>query len=138
MRSPRLLLPTFCSLGTLLLLQPPGAHAIFRDEVGHIDYHHQLLGLPQRETTFFHRPRRDDRASLLYTLSDLGVLGAVNPATGEILWRQSLSAGRTRDDDGGGGGGGGGGRPPRGFMRAGEGEGWVASAYGGAVHAWDA
>ncbi|KAL2181051.1 uncharacterized protein P884DRAFT_266870 [Thermothelomyces heterothallicus CBS 202.75] len=137
MRPPHLL-PALCSLGTLLLLQPPGAHAVFRDEVGHIDYHYQLLGLPQRETTFFHRPRRDDRASLLYTLSDLGVLGAVNPGTGEVVWRQSVSGsggpnadagGRTRED---------GARDVRGFMRAGEGEGWIVSAYGGAVHAWDA
>ncbi|KAL2150271.1 hypothetical protein VTH82DRAFT_7947 [Thermothelomyces myriococcoides] len=130
MRPPQLL-PTLCSLATLLLLQPQGAQAVFRDEVGHIDYHHQLLGLPQRETTFFHRPRRDDRASLLYTLSDLGVLGAVNPATGEIIWRQPLSgSGGGNADDGD--------KIARGFLRAGEGEGWVASAYGGGVHAWDA
>ncbi|KAG7291856.1 hypothetical protein NEMBOFW57_001877 [Staphylotrichum longicolle] len=66
----------------LLAALTPTAHAVFRDEVGHIDYHHLLLGLPQRETTFLHRPRRADRASLLYTLSDVGVVGAVNPAAG--------------------------------------------------------
>ncbi|KAL2142426.1 hypothetical protein VTI28DRAFT_1198 [Corynascus sepedonium] len=139
MRSPNFL-PTLLSLGPLLLLAPPGARAVFRDEIGHIDYHHQLLGLPRRETTFFHRPRRDDRASLLYTLSDLGVVGAVNPGTGDVVWRQLLSSSGedgNRDVTGGGGQGslylGDGG-----FMRAGEGEGWVVSAYGGAVHAWDA
>ena len=105
----------------------PTASAVFRDEVGHSDYHHALIGLPQRETTFFHRPRRDDRASLLYTLSDVGVVGAVNPGSGEVLWRQDLQ-GDVGAERGGAGG----------FMRAAEGEGWVVSALGKAVHAWDA
>jgi hypothetical protein len=116
--------------------QPVGA--VFRDEVGHIDYHHALLGLPQRETTFFHRPRRDDRASLLYTLSDLGILGAVHPGSGEIVWRQDLRSGGDDiydDDDENVGDGDGFGL---GFTRAGEGEGWIVSALGRAVHAWDA
>lgn len=138
MRTPHLL-AALAATATL-----PGAHAVFRDEVNHIDYHHLLLGLPQRETTFFHRPRRDDRASLLYTLSDVGVVGAVNPGTGEVVWRQLLRGGQQQQDgtttttggeDGLGGDGGGGGG---GFMRAGEGESWVVSARGGAVHAWDA
>jgi len=111
-------------LTTLLLLALPSAvRAVFQDEVGHTDYHYELLGLPQRETTFFHRPRRDDKASLLYTLSDVGVLGAVNPSTGAVLWRQLLNGTAVH------GGG---------FARAGEGENWVASALGSAVHAWDA
>lgn len=63
------LLSLLCAAATL-----PSVRAVFRDEVGEIDYHHELLGLPQRETTFFHRPRSEDKASLLYTLSDLGVL----------------------------------------------------------------
>ncbi|KAK4155332.1 hypothetical protein C8A00DRAFT_42051 [Chaetomidium leptoderma] len=127
----RLHTTTTALLASLLLL--PTATAVFRDEVGHIDYHHRLLGLPQRETTFFHRPRPDDRASLLYTLSDVGVVGAVNPGSGEVVWRQdlrsTLTTTTTRENNDNVGGG---------FMRAGEGEGWVVSAYGGAVHAWDA
>ncbi|KAH6630471.1 hypothetical protein B0J18DRAFT_421249 [Chaetomium sp. MPI-SDFR-AT-0129] len=115
----------FLSL-SLSLLPPQTLAAVFRDEVGHIDYHHQLLGLPSRDTTFFHRPRRADRASLLYTLSDVGVVGAVNPGSGEVVWRQEV--GTTTAD----------GEREGGFMRAGEGEGWVVSAYGDAVHAWDA
>ncbi|KAJ4298741.1 hypothetical protein N0V88_003773 [Collariella sp. IMI 366227] len=85
----------------LTAILPSTVHAVFRDEVNHLDYHHLLLGLPQPETTFFHRPRRDDRASLLYTLSDVGVVGAVNPSSGEVLWRQSLnSASNASEHDG--------------------------------------
>ncbi|KAK3335457.1 hypothetical protein B0T19DRAFT_406511 [Cercophora scortea] len=107
----------------LLLALPSAVRAVFQDEVGHIDYHYELLGVPQRETTFFHRPRRDAKASLLYTLSDVGVLGAVNPTSGAVLWRHLLNS--TAQDAGG-------------FLRAGEGENWVASALGSSVHAWDA
>ncbi|KAK0730012.1 hypothetical protein B0H67DRAFT_560492 [Lasiosphaeris hirsuta] len=111
-------------LSTLFLLALPSAvRAVFQDEVGHIDYHYELLGLPQRETTFFHRPRRDDKASLLYTLSDVGVLGAVNPSNGAIMWRQKLNGSTTNCG---------------GFTRAGEDESWIASALGQSVHAWDA
>ncbi len=116
----------FCTLGLPLLLALPAAvRAVFRDEVGHIDFHHELLGLPQRETTFFHRPRRDERASLLYTLTDLGVLGAVNPSNGAVVWRQLLNA-NTSGVYGGG------------HLRAGEDEPWLASASGGSVQAWEA
>ncbi|GAB1311633.1 ER membrane protein complex subunit 1 [Madurella fahalii] len=124
LRLPNLLL--LPALATLSLLPAPAA-AVFRDEVGHIDYHRALLGLPQRETTFFHRPRRDDRASLLYTLSDVGVLGAVNPGSGEVVWRQDVRDPLVSTHGGAGS-----------FARAGEGEGWVVSALGRAVHAWDA
>ncbi|KAI1766789.1 DUF1620-domain-containing protein [Hypoxylon sp. FL1150] len=105
----------------VLLALPAAVRAVFKDEVGHIDYHHQLLGVPQRETTLFHRPRPEDRASLLYTLSDLGVLGAVNPGNGAIVWRQLLSGNITEG----------------GHLRAGEDETWLATALGSSVHAWD-
>ncbi|KAB5562887.1 hypothetical protein GE09DRAFT_1110127 [Coniochaeta sp. 2T2.1] len=100
-----------------------GVQAVFQDEVGHLDYHYELLGVPQRETTFFHRPRREDKASLLYTLSDVGVLGAVHPSSGAVVWRQFLTGNVT---NGGG------------FLRASEGENWICSAFGHSVHAWDA
>ncbi|OTB07472.1 hypothetical protein M426DRAFT_318143 [Hypoxylon sp. CI-4A] len=106
----------------LLLALPAAVRAVFKDEVGHIDFHHELLGVPQRETTFFHRPRPSEKASLLYTLSDLGVLGAVNPSNGAIVWRQLLGGNFT-------GGG---------HLRAAEEETWLASALGSEVHAWDA
>ncbi|KAK3186753.1 hypothetical protein K4F52_004499 [Lecanicillium sp. MT-2017a] len=97
--------------------------AIYKDEVGHVDFHHSLVGIPQRETTFFHRPRTDDKASLLYTLSDLGVVGAVNPTSGELVWRQQVSQNVTNG---------------AGFLRAPEGENWVAAASGRSVQAWNA
>ncbi|KAH7316786.1 hypothetical protein B0I35DRAFT_263512 [Stachybotrys elegans] len=97
--------------------------AVFRDEVGYTDFHHTLVGVPQVQTTFFHRPRREDKASLLYTLSDLGVIGAVNPTSGAIVWRQQVADTIT---NGGG------------FLRAPEYENWVAAAYGQRVQAWNA
>ncbi|KAI0803812.1 hypothetical protein GGR55DRAFT_661194 [Xylaria sp. FL0064] len=110
------------SLSVLLAL-PAGVRAVFQDEVGHIDYHHELLGVPQRETTFFHRPRTEEKASLLYALSDLGVLGAVNPSNGAIVWRQLLAGNVT---DGGG------------FLRAAEDQSWLVGAYSNSVSSWDA
>lgn len=112
------------SLKPLLLLGLSSlASAVFEDEVGHIDFHHALVGVPQVETTFFHRPRKDDKASLLYTLSDVGVVGAVNPSNGAVVWRQQIAQNIT---NGGG------------YLRAPEGENWVAAAYGSKVQAWDA
>jgi outer membrane protein assembly factor BamB len=130
-------LPPCSSVLQLLLAAttlPSAARAVFKDEVGEIDYHHELLGVPQRETTFFHRPRAEDKASLLYTLSDLGVLGAVNPTTGTVVWRQFLageglegSEGNVTLFDG-----------RSGHLRAGEGAGWVCSALHRKVQGWDA
>ncbi|KFH42143.1 ER membrane protein complex subunit-like protein [Hapsidospora chrysogenum ATCC 11550] len=99
------------------------AAAVFKDEVGDVDFHHALFGVPQPETTFFHRPRKDDKASLLYTLGDVGVFGAVNPSNGAVVWRHQISSNTT---DGGG------------HLRAPEDEDWVAAAYGHSVHAWSA
>lgn len=99
------------------------ATAIFQDEVGDVDFHHSLVGIPQVETTFFHRPRRLDKASLLYTLSDLGVIGAVNPSSGDIVWRQQISDNTTAAN---------------GHLRAPEGENWLAAAQGRRVQTWNA
>lgn len=107
----------------ILLALPAAVRAVFQDEVNHIDYHHELLGVPQRETTFFHRPRPEEKASLLYTLSDLGVLGAVNPSTGAVVWRQLLNSSITEAG---------------GHLRAAEDANWVASALGSSVQSWDA
>lgn len=112
------------SLQPLLLLALSGlGAAVFEDEVGHIDFHHSLVGLPQVETTFFHRPRKEDKASLLYTLSDVGVIGAINPSSGAVVWRQQIA-----DETTNGGG----------FLRAPEEENWVAAAYGHRVQVWNA
>ncbi|KAL8323776.1 hypothetical protein RB597_008901 [Gaeumannomyces tritici] len=104
------------------------ALAVFLDEVGDVDFHHALVGLPQQHTTFFHRPRRDDKASLLYTLSDLGILGAVNPTTGAVLWRQQVLAARSDDTA----------AAAAAHLRAADGESWIASASGPSVSTWDA
>ncbi|TPX07741.1 uncharacterized protein E0L32_010533 [Thyridium curvatum] len=101
----------------------PFVTAVFRDEVDVLDFHHERIGVPQSQTTFFHRPRLDDKASLLYTLSDVGILGAVNPGNGALVWRQQISTNLT---SGGG------------HLRAGEGEGWLAGAQGRSVHSWNA
>ena len=101
------------------------AAAVFKDEVGHADFHHALVGVPQRDTTFFHRPRLEDKASLLYTLGDVGVVGAINPSNGAVVWRQQIAANAT-------------GAAAGGHLRASEGENWIASAHGSRVQAWNA
>jgi hypothetical protein len=102
----------------------PSTLAIYADEAYTLDYHHELLGIPQPYTTFFHRPRQDDKATLLYTLSDLGVLGAVNPGTGKVVWRQLLADQNATNEAG--------------FLRPVEGESSVVSAIGSWVDSWDA
>lgn len=107
----------------LLLALPATVGAVFKDEVDHIDYHKPLLGLPNRETTFFHRPRKTEKASLLYTLTDVGVVGALNPGTGDIVWRQQIALSTSAAQS---------------HLRAGEGESWICSAHGKVVQAWEA
>ena len=75
---------------SVALLCAPAVQAIFADEAYQTDYHLPLLGLPQAHTTFFHRPSVASKASLLYTLSDRLLLGAVNPKDGAVIWRQQL------------------------------------------------
>ncbi|RDL41640.1 Quinoprotein alcohol dehydrogenase-like protein [Venustampulla echinocandica] len=114
-------LPTNLLYLTLSIL--PSAFAVFADEAYNVDYHYELLGIPQPHTTFFHRPRKDEKATLLYTLSDLGVLGAVNPGVGNVVWRQFLGQDAHSET---------------GFLRPVEGENTVVSAIGSSVNAWDA
>ena len=107
----------------LPLLTPTYVHAIHADEAYKTDFHHPLLGFPQSHTTFFHRPSAASKASLLYTLSQKHILGAVNPKDGSIVWRQQLAAGNTTRGS---------------YLRAEEGGGAIASAYNGEVQAWNA
>ena len=72
--------------------------SILADEAYHVDYHQALLGVPQVETTFFHRPSASSSASLLYTISDKAILGAINPKDGSLLWRQPLAGPLLRPD----------------------------------------
>lgn len=67
------------------------AAAIYQDEVNHIDFHHALLGPPSPDSTFFLKPSSVSNASLLYTISDRSIIGAVNPRDGAVVWRQNLS-----------------------------------------------
>lgn len=67
------------------------AAAIYSDEVNHVDLHHALLGTPSPDSTFFLKPSTASNVSLIYTLSDKLLVGAVNPRDGALLWRQNLS-----------------------------------------------
>lgn len=97
------------------------ALAVYSDEAYQIDYHHALLGVPLPSTTFFHQPFAGSKASLLYTFSEEGVLGAVNPKDGGIVWRHKLDAPGTSR---------------RRVLRAGEAQDTVVAAYGTTVSAW--
>lgn len=99
------------------------ASAVFADEAWNLDYHHALLGTPQESTTFFHRPNPASRASLIYTLSEKGVLGAVNPRDGSLVWRQLLEADVSSQSS---------------FLRAGEDQDLVISGIGNQVASWSA
>lgn len=114
----------------LLVSCVPPSLAIFADEAYHIDFHHALLGIPSARTTFFHRPSpSSNAASLLYTLSEKLVLGAVNPKDGSIVWRQNLTRWSSTSH---------GGEGVEGFLRAGDGDDTVVSAAGGDVFSWGA
>ncbi|KAK5111717.1 hypothetical protein LTR85_011762 [Meristemomyces frigidus] len=98
--------------------------AVFTDEAWNVDYHYALLGQPKQSTSFFHQPNPSSRASLVYTLSERGVLGAVNPRDGAVVWRQVLLAGASAHNAS--------------FLRAGEGQDVVISGIGSQVAAWSA
>lgn len=97
--------------------------AVFPDEAYQVDYHHALLGFPQQQTTFFHQPYPNSKASLIYTLSERGVIGAVNPKDGSLIWRQFFSSGSTSRG---------------GFLKAGQGQNTVVSAASDIIAAWSA
>ena len=101
------------------------ALAVFSDEAYHIDYHHALLGVPQAHATFFHRPAANSKGSLLYSLSERGVLGAINPKDGSVVWRQSLLETESPVAH-------------RGLLRAAAEGNTIFSAIDGCVRAWDA
>lgn len=99
--------------------------AIFADEAYQTDSHNALLGLPQAHTTFFHRPSAASKASLLYTLSEKLVLGAINPKDGAVIWRQRLADSVQN-------------YTAPGLLKAVEGGDTLVSAVDGKVQAWDA
>lgn len=65
------------------------ALAVFLDDAYHTDFHYALLGLPKHEATFFQKPYAASKASLLYTVSENGTVGAVNPKDGALVWRSA-------------------------------------------------
>ncbi|GAB1206018.1 hypothetical protein APSETT445_004699 [Aspergillus pseudonomiae] len=111
---------------TLLLLAScvPSALAIYRDEVDHIDFHHALLGPASSHSTFFLKPSSSSDASLLYTLSEKLLLGAVNPRDGSVVWRQNVSRSAAAADSG--------------LLRASDGTNAIVSAVGDYLSSWSA
>jgi len=107
------------ALPTALLL--PAVHAVFIDDAFRTDYHIPLVGFPRHDTTFFHQPFAESKASLIYTLSERNILAAVNPKDGELVWRQALH-----------------GNGSEGFLRAGDGQDTVLTGKGDQVAAWSA
>lgn len=70
----------------------PTTLAVFQDEAFQNDWHIPLLGPSLRESTFFHRPLLDAKASLIYTLTERNILAALHPKDGGIVWRHQLEA----------------------------------------------
>lgn len=97
--------------------------AIFQDEAYQLDYHHALLGQPLEETTLFHQPNANSRASLIYTFTQEGAIGAVNPKDGSLIWRHLLSPAT--------------GSTTR-VLKAVEGRDYVVSGHNSEVNAWSA
>jgi outer membrane protein assembly factor BamB len=97
--------------------------SIFIDEAFKNDYHHALLGLPEEPNTFFHQPHANSKASLIYTLSERSVIGAVNPKDGALVWRQPLPSAINSTAA---------------FLRTGEDQDVVVSATDSQVAAWTA
>jgi ER membrane protein complex subunit 1 len=110
-------------LSALVATLLPTVLAVFQDEAWKVDYHHALLGLPQRHTTFFHQPQPSSKASLLYTLSELGLLGAINPKDGTLVWRQKLQPGPASNSS---------------FLFPGDGQTSVVSGVDGQIASWSA
>ncbi|KAK4542469.1 hypothetical protein LTR36_006721 [Oleoguttula mirabilis] len=114
----------FLPLIAVPLLLAGSALAVFTDEAWNVDYHYALLGHPKQSTSFFHQPNPSSRASLIFTLSEEGVLGAINPRDGAVVWRQVLLPGASAHNAS--------------FLRAGEGQDVVISGIGSQVAAWSA
>lgn len=66
------------------------ATAIFEDQAYSTDWHISLLGRSIPDSTFFHQPQIDSKASLIYTLTEQHVLGAIKPKDGSLVWRTAL------------------------------------------------
>lgn len=128
MLSLKLTAPIWAALTFLLICLVRPGEAIFQDEAYNLDYAHALVGTPIRRNTFFHRPDTASKATLLYTLSEEGVVGAINPRDGELVWR--VLANDTVSTNG---------EPAaQGILRAQDSSTTIVSGTGNAVRAWDA
>ncbi|KAJ5992505.1 hypothetical protein N7451_008229 [Penicillium sp. IBT 35674x] len=101
------------------------AAAIYPDEVNHIDFHHALIGTPSPDSTFFLKPSSASNASLLYTISDKSIVGAVNPRDGALIWRKNLSRAGSPTNEGG-------------ILRGSDGHNAVVGAAGNYISSWTA
>ncbi|OLL24554.1 ER membrane protein complex subunit 1 [Neolecta irregularis DAH-3] len=61
--------------------------SLYADELDSAQFHIPLLGPPIPPSPLFHTT---SQGSLIYQLSKNGILGAIRPADGEIIWRQSV------------------------------------------------
>lgn len=96
------------------------ASAVFLDDAYQNDFHYALLGSPKSEATFFQKPYAASKASLLYTISLNGTVGAINPKDGALVWRSTP------------------GQSDRGLLRSGEEQDTVIGALDDRITAWSA
>ena len=101
-------------------------NALFQDEAYRTDFQHALLGTASPGNTFFHQPSVSSKASLLYTLSERLIVGAINPKDGDLVWRQDLNNGGIER------------RTSLGILRAANNTNLLISSVGNRIRAWDA
>ncbi|KAF3919689.1 hypothetical protein ABW20_dc0106054 [Dactylellina cionopaga] len=87
----------FLLVGSLL---SSSCQAVFQDEAFHTDFQVQLFGTPlDPSSTFFHQAAAGTAGSLLYTLSNRLIIGAINPKDGSQVWRQQLGEGSVSETE---------------------------------------
>ncbi|KAF3084501.1 hypothetical protein TWF706_000721 [Orbilia oligospora] len=87
----------FLLAGSLL---SSSCQAVFSDEAFHTDFQVQLFGTAlDPSSTFFHQAAAGKTGSLLYTLSNRLVIGAINPKDGAQVWRQRLGEGTVSESE---------------------------------------
>ncbi|KAK6336180.1 hypothetical protein TWF696_001743 [Orbilia brochopaga] len=103
--------------------------AVFSDEAFHTDFQLQLFGTPlDPSSTFFHQAAAGKAGSLLYTLSNRLIIGAINPKDGSQVWRQQLGEGTVSETEP---------LSKTAFLRQSK-DGRVISVLSGTVAVWDA
>ncbi|EWC44538.1 hypothetical protein DRE_06710 [Drechslerella stenobrocha 248] len=114
-------------LAGCLVISP--CQAVFKDEAFHTDFQLQLFGTPlDPSSTFFHQAAAGKVGSLLYTLSNRLVIGAINPKDGSQVWRQQLGQGTVVETEA---------LSKSAFLRKSK-DGRVVSVFGKTISLWDA